>query len=209
MNAYDEWLRVKAGRKESSRRWCKRHGLQEQRLYEITKLRRQFEDLLGNAGLIWLGAAAQGARKNRAARSKAAATSTGRGGASKDKLRELKMRSQGRKRKVLEVDQGVSKGNEATEEGGSGGEDEAEQARRDLSAEVGEGAADFDASLDLSSLEFYMAQDVGECHEVMRLTHETAGRLSLVSEAIDFSAVIVRKRTALCNWNKSLSDLCV
>ncbi|CAN0256841.1 unnamed protein product, partial [Laminaria digitata] len=52
MNAYDEWIRVKAARQESSRRWCKRHGLQEQRLYEITKLRRQFQDLLGNAGLI-------------------------------------------------------------------------------------------------------------------------------------------------------------
>ncbi|CAN0535502.1 unnamed protein product, partial [Ectocarpus sp. 8 AP-2014] len=98
MNAYDEWIRVKAARKESSRRWCKRHGLQEQRLYEITKLRRQFEDLLGSAGLIWLGAAAQRARQARAARGGAG------GGPSKEKLRELKMRREGRKRKVLQVD---------------------------------------------------------------------------------------------------------
>ncbi|CAM9781945.1 unnamed protein product [Scytosiphon promiscuus] len=83
MNAYDEWIRVKAARQESSRRWCKRHGLQEQRLYEITKLRRQFQDLL-------------------------------------DKLRELKMKRGGRKRKVLQVDHGDGEGGTAGK--GSGGD---------------------------------------------------------------------------------------
>lgn len=70
------------------------------------------------------------------------------------------MRRGARKRKVLEVDHGDGK--EALGGEGSGGEDEAEEARRDLRDEVGEGGADGDASLDLSSLEFYMAHDVGE-----------------------------------------------
>lgn len=163
MNAYDEWLRVKAARQESSRRWCKRHGLQEQRLYEITKLRRQFEDLLGNAGLLWLGAAAQRARRVRAGRRAAGGgMAAGRGGGSKEKIRELKMRREGRKRKVLEVDHGDGGDGKAIGGEEGGGEGDAEEARRDLRAEVGEGGAGDDAGLDLSSLEFYMAQDVGE-----------------------------------------------
>lgn len=180
MNAYDEWIRVKAARQESSRRWCKRHGLQEQRLYEITKLRRQFEDLLSSTGLLWLGAAAQRARKARAGRSggpgsRGGGSKAGGGGtaASKDRLRELKMRREGRKRKVLQVDHGDGAGGDGKagpggdgsgDEGGDGG-DNAEEAQRDLRRETGGGQADGDgedADLDLSSLEFYMAQDVGE-----------------------------------------------
>ncbi|KAI8582921.1 hypothetical protein K450DRAFT_225480 [Umbelopsis ramanniana AG] len=34
--------------KESSRSWCKRHGVEEQRLYEIAKLKRQFEKILND-----------------------------------------------------------------------------------------------------------------------------------------------------------------
>lgn len=183
MNAYDEWIRVKAARQESSRRWCKRHGLQEQRLYEITKLRRQFEDLLGDAGLIWLGAAAQRARRTRVGRGQAKAAA-GRGVASKDKLRELKSRREGRKRKVLEVDQGDNGGGTAKGEEASGGEGEAEEARRDLRAEVGEGGTDGDAGLDLSSMEFYMAQDVGEKRRDVALCEEPRALSCLLSTII-------------------------
>ncbi|KAI9091260.1 P-loop containing nucleoside triphosphate hydrolase protein [Phlyctochytrium arcticum] len=45
LNVFSEWLRVKAS-KESSRNWCKRHGLEEQRLYEMVKLKQQFESVL-------------------------------------------------------------------------------------------------------------------------------------------------------------------
>lgn len=168
MNAYDEWIRVKADRRESSRRWCKRHGLQEQRLYEITKLRRQFQDLLADSGLLWLGAAAERARQRGLARRGATAVS-------KDKLHELKMRRGGRKRKVLQVEVGVDGGG-----GGGGGRGEgalvgveaeteekanaeAEEDEKDLRGEMGEGVTDGgDDGIDLSSLEFYMAQNVGE-----------------------------------------------
>eukprot|EP00953_Heterococcus_sp_UTEX-ZZ885_P011825 6831-Heterococcus_DN1.PRE.1 len=55
-DAYRAWMRVKADRKVSSRRWCKSHGIKEQRLYEISKLVTQYGDLLRDlkysAGLI-------------------------------------------------------------------------------------------------------------------------------------------------------------
>lgn len=56
MNAYREWLELKRGqinrRNESTKQWCRRRGLEEQRFYEITKLRRQFEDLLKDSELL-------------------------------------------------------------------------------------------------------------------------------------------------------------
>ncbi|XP_055634665.1 probable ATP-dependent RNA helicase DHX34 isoform X2 [Toxorhynchites rutilus septentrionalis] len=60
LNAYKEWLELKQNRVdyrrdeqgESTKRWCRRRGLEEQRFYEITKLRRQFGDLLQDCGLM-------------------------------------------------------------------------------------------------------------------------------------------------------------
>lgn len=37
---------------ESTKQWCRRRGLEEQRFYEITKLRRQFEELLKDSELL-------------------------------------------------------------------------------------------------------------------------------------------------------------
>lgn len=59
LNAYREWLDLKQegfGRQrqdvQSTHAWCRRRGLEEQRFYEMTKLRNQFEDLLRDCGLI-------------------------------------------------------------------------------------------------------------------------------------------------------------
>ena len=52
LNSYREWLKIKNDDRENSRKWCKRRGLEEQRFYEMTKLRRQFEELLEEAGLL-------------------------------------------------------------------------------------------------------------------------------------------------------------
>ncbi|BDA42246.1 probable ATP-dependent RNA helicase DHX34 [Coccomyxa sp. Obi] len=48
---FDEWIKVKAARHEPTRKWCKKRGLEEQRLYEMAKLRAQFEGLLREVGL--------------------------------------------------------------------------------------------------------------------------------------------------------------
>jgi hypothetical protein len=67
LNAYDEWIKVKGARGEDSRKWCRRHGLEEQRLYEITRLKDQFGNLLKDAGLLREETVAQA--RNRVARS--------------------------------------------------------------------------------------------------------------------------------------------
>ncbi|KAI8810129.1 P-loop containing nucleoside triphosphate hydrolase protein [Cladochytrium replicatum] len=52
LNIFSEWLRVKAEGNESSKGWCRRHGLEEQRLYEMVKLKQQYEDILEEMGLV-------------------------------------------------------------------------------------------------------------------------------------------------------------
>lgn len=57
LNAYKEWLELKQarfnrrGETENTKNWCRRRGLEEQRFYEITKLRNQFQELLKDCGL--------------------------------------------------------------------------------------------------------------------------------------------------------------
>ncbi|KAJ9600220.1 hypothetical protein L9F63_009480, partial [Diploptera punctata] len=55
LNAFREWLEEKSNSssgRSSTRQWCRRRGLEEQRFYEMTKLRRQFKDLLQDSGLL-------------------------------------------------------------------------------------------------------------------------------------------------------------
>lgn len=56
LNAYKEWLELKRAqfnrKNESTKQWCRRRGLEEQRFYEITKLRKQFEELLKDSELL-------------------------------------------------------------------------------------------------------------------------------------------------------------
>ncbi|XP_074651789.1 putative ATP-dependent RNA helicase DHX34 [Tubulanus polymorphus] len=52
LNAYDEWIKIKAeGR--GSKKWCSRRGFEEQRFYEMSKLRQQFKDLLKDHNLLF------------------------------------------------------------------------------------------------------------------------------------------------------------
>jgi hypothetical protein len=46
LNMFREWIHIKRSRREASHKWCRRHGLAEQRLYEMAKLKKQFEDIL-------------------------------------------------------------------------------------------------------------------------------------------------------------------
>ncbi|UJR09789.1 hypothetical protein I4U23_014016 [Adineta vaga] len=50
LNLFDEWIYVKSDG-QNTRQWCKRRGVEEQRLYDITKLRRQFQDILRDYNL--------------------------------------------------------------------------------------------------------------------------------------------------------------
>lgn len=51
LNAFDSWVKVKAEGGDS-RKWCRRRGLEEQRFYEMTKLKQQFRELLIDHGLL-------------------------------------------------------------------------------------------------------------------------------------------------------------
>ncbi|XP_042556406.1 probable ATP-dependent RNA helicase DHX34 [Dipodomys spectabilis] len=51
-NVFNAWVQVKSERGGNSRRWCRRRGVEEQRLYEMANLRRQFKELLEDHGLL-------------------------------------------------------------------------------------------------------------------------------------------------------------
>lgn len=52
LNIFNEWVQVKLERGGSSRKWCRRRGLEEHRLYEAANLRRQFQELLRDHQLL-------------------------------------------------------------------------------------------------------------------------------------------------------------
>ncbi|XP_014214500.1 probable ATP-dependent RNA helicase DHX34 [Copidosoma floridanum] len=59
LNAYREWLEIKhenggevRSGSSASKKWCRRRGLEEQRFYEMTKLRNQFKDLLQECKML-------------------------------------------------------------------------------------------------------------------------------------------------------------
>nr|XP_060639692.1 probable ATP-dependent RNA helicase DHX34 [Anolis sagrei ordinatus] len=52
LNVFDAWVQEKSGNRGGSRRWCRRRGLEEHRLYEAANLRRQFQELLRDHRLL-------------------------------------------------------------------------------------------------------------------------------------------------------------
>ncbi|XP_037010998.2 probable ATP-dependent RNA helicase DHX34 [Artibeus jamaicensis] len=51
-NVFNTWVQVKSERGGNSRKWCRRRGIEEHRLYEMANLRRQFKELLEDHGLL-------------------------------------------------------------------------------------------------------------------------------------------------------------
>ncbi|XP_061453249.1 probable ATP-dependent RNA helicase DHX34 isoform X2 [Rhineura floridana] len=52
LNIFDAWVQEKSAHGGGSRRWCRRRGLEEHRLYEAANLRRQFQELLRDHRLL-------------------------------------------------------------------------------------------------------------------------------------------------------------
>ncbi|XP_036318535.1 probable ATP-dependent RNA helicase DHX34 [Rhagoletis pomonella] len=50
LRAYNEWLELKWNN-ENTRKWCHKLGIEEQRFYEITKLRNQFQNILESCNM--------------------------------------------------------------------------------------------------------------------------------------------------------------
>ncbi|XP_037836424.1 probable ATP-dependent RNA helicase DHX34 [Kryptolebias marmoratus] len=100
LNTFNAWVEVKGERGGGSRKWCRRRGLEEQRLYEMVNLRRQFKDLLRSHGLLESedGAPSGGDRKQRRERL-----------TERRKLHQMKRdheQQEGSKRKVLRLEEG-------------------------------------------------------------------------------------------------------
>ncbi|NXV23839.1 DHX34 helicase, partial [Cepphus grylle] len=109
---------VKSERSGSSRKWCRRRGLEEHRLYEAANLRRQFQELLRDHQLLEEGSSRPSDSYSRQSRHR--------------ERRELHRlwrshtETEGRKRKVLRLQDGAdaSSGEEEEEGGGSRGKGE-------------------------------------------------------------------------------------
>ncbi|XP_064390174.1 probable ATP-dependent RNA helicase DHX34 isoform X2 [Halichondria panicea] len=115
LNAYDEWIQMKAEGSGSVHRWCRRRGLEQQRFYEITKLKEQFQEILLEYGLLPRGYV-ESVPSDRGGR-----------GLTEDQRRELRQmrkrqRAEHRKKKILRLD----------DEGGALSDNEEESVTSDL-----------------------------------------------------------------------------
>ncbi|XP_053865756.1 probable ATP-dependent RNA helicase DHX34 [Malaclemys terrapin pileata] len=110
LNTFNEWVQVKSERAGGSRKWCRRRGLEEHRLYEAANLRRQFQELLRDHGLL---EAVQGPRDSSARQSRH------RERRELHRLRRRHEETEGRKRKVLKLREGEA-GSSSDEGEGAG-----------------------------------------------------------------------------------------
>ncbi|XP_060929215.1 probable ATP-dependent RNA helicase DHX34 [Limanda limanda] len=120
LSTFNAWVEVKKERGGGSRKWCRRRGLEEQRLYEMVNLRRQFKELLRSHGLLEsenrdVSAGDRGQRRERLTERR--------------KLHQMKRdheKQENSKRKVLRLEEGqdgdMSSGSD-TEERGKGKKD--------------------------------------------------------------------------------------
>uniref|UniRef100_A0A8B9IL40 DExH-box helicase 34 n=1 Tax=Anser cygnoides TaxID=8845 RepID=A0A8B9IL40_ANSCY len=139
LNAFNEWVQVKSERGGSSRKWCRRRGLEEHRLYEAANLRRQFQELLRDHRLLEAAPSRPSDSYSRQSRHR-----------ERRELHRLYRRhaeTQGRKRKVLRLQDGTA-GSSGEEEEGAG------------AGEPGE------RSVDIQDVKFKLRHDVDELQAV-------------------------------------------
>lgn len=146
LNTFNAWVEIKGERGGGSRKWCRRRGLEEQRLYEMVNLRRQFKDLLRSHSLLESDSSAsvsdRGQRRERLTERR--------------KLHQLKRnheQQEGSKRKVLRMDEG--------QEGDSSGSD-TEETGRGKKEKEGSGQ-----NVDIQEVKFKLRHNVSELQEAV------------------------------------------
>ncbi|KAJ8368672.1 hypothetical protein SKAU_G00087000 [Synaphobranchus kaupii] len=157
LNTFNTWVQVKAERGGGSRKWCRRRGIEEQRLYEMVNLRRQFKELLKSHGLL---AAEQGAtcwrdRQQRRQRL-----------GERKKLHQLKRDhdlQEGNRRKVLRLEEG--------EEGVGSSGSEGEEEGRERRGKDGAGQ-----SVDIQEVKFKLRHNVTELQEAAGASRDLSSR---------------------------------
>ncbi|NXK49954.1 DHX34 helicase, partial [Chauna torquata] len=140
LNAFNEWVQqVKSERSGSSRKWCRRRGLEEHRLYEAANLRRQFQELLRDHRLLEAAPSQPSDSYSRQSRHRERREL--------HRLWRCHTETQGRKRKVLRLQDGTA---------GSSGEEEDEAGAR----------APGKRSVDIQDVKFKLRHDVDELQAV-------------------------------------------
>ncbi|CAN9511628.1 unnamed protein product [Ophioblennius macclurei] len=155
LNTFNAWVEVKGERGGGSRRWCRRRGLEEQRLYEMVNLRRQFKDLLKSHGLLEAEdgtsppAGDRGQRRERLTERR--------------KLHQMKRQhelQEGSKRKVLRLEEGgASSGSGSESEGRSRG-------RKDKETQ----------SVDIQEVKFKLRHNVSQLQEAVSGSQDLSSR---------------------------------
>ncbi|XP_042343355.1 probable ATP-dependent RNA helicase DHX34 [Plectropomus leopardus] len=157
LNTFNAWVEVKGERGGGSRKWCRRRGLEEQRLYEMVNLRRQFKDLLKSHGLL---------------ESESSAPSSGDRGQRRERLTERRKLHQLRRdheqqessrRKVLRLEEGqdgeFSSGSD-TEGPGRGKKDKEESGQ----------------NVDIQEVKFKLRHNMSELQEAASVSQDMSSR---------------------------------
>ncbi|XP_071372596.1 probable ATP-dependent RNA helicase DHX34 [Centroberyx affinis] len=157
LNTFNAWVEVKGERGGGSRKWCRRRGLEEQRLYEMVNLRRQFKDLLKSHGLLEseLSAPSGGDRRQRRERL-----------TERRKLHQLKRdheQQEGSRRKVLRLEEG--------QEGEFSSGSDAEETGRGKKEKDGTGQ-----NMDIQEVKFKLRHNVSELQEAANISQDLSSR---------------------------------
>ncbi|XP_041920031.1 probable ATP-dependent RNA helicase DHX34 [Alosa sapidissima] len=156
LNTFNAWVQVKGERGGGSRKWCRRRGLEEQRLYEMVNLRRQFKELLRSHGLLeeeGTGAQTPEERKRRRERL-----------TERHQLHQLKREHdlhEGSRRKVLRLEEGA---------GDSSGSDDETSGRKGKDKK-GEGQG-----VDIQEVKFKLRHNVDQLQEVASASQDLSSR---------------------------------
>ncbi|KAI5759599.1 DHX34 [Gulo gulo luscus] len=142
-NVFNAWVQVKSERSRNSRKWCRRRGVEEHRLYEMANLRRQFKELLEDHGLLVRAQAATPGDSSRRLQERRERRALYR-------LKRQHEEGGGRRRKVLRLQEGV--------DGGSSDEDRG--AHDDVDIQVGDVKFQLRHSLDQLQAATSSAQDL-------------------------------------------------
>ncbi|KAM4743028.1 putative ATP-dependent RNA helicase DHX34 isoform 1-T2 [Anableps anableps] len=159
LNTFNAWVEVKGERGGGSRKWCRRRGLEEQRLYEMVNLRRQFKDLLRSHGLLESEdrAPSSGDREQRRERF-----------TERKKLHQLRRdheQQEGSKRKVLRLDEGqdgeFSSGSDTEDRGKGKGRKDKEGRGQDV---------------DIQEVKFKLRHNVSELQDAVSASQDLSSR---------------------------------
>ncbi|KAI3354044.1 hypothetical protein L3Q82_018599 [Scortum barcoo] len=157
LNTFNAWMEIKGERGGGSKKWCRRRGLEEQRLYEMVNLRRQFKELLKSHSLLESehSAPSGGDRSQRRERL-----------TERRKLHQLKRdheQQESSRRKVLRMDE--------SQEGEFSSGSDTEEAGRGKKDKEGSGQ-----SMDIQEVKFKLRHNVSELQEAVSVSQDLSSR---------------------------------